>query len=169
MPSIEGGGVEKNLFLVTNFLVKKIKKITLITISKKFKKKFHKSVEFITLSSNIWDTYGRKFKYFLALILLIKEILKDKPDRVKELLKDEMTHRPRLPEQEPFVKYLKSQTNAKKLSEVSGIDYTTVEHWFRFTKYFSYPSKEHWNIIKTHFNEIKYDEELNYEENKEWK
>ena len=38
-----------------------------------------------------------------------------------------------------------------------------------FTKYFSYPSKEHWNIIKTHFNEIKYDEELNYEENKEWK
>ena len=34
MPSIEGGGVEKNLFLVTNFLVKKIKKITLITISK---------------------------------------------------------------------------------------------------------------------------------------
>ena len=78
MPSIEGGGVEKNLFLVTNFLVKKIKKITLITISKKFKKKFHKSVEFITLSSNIWDTYGRKFKYFLALILLIKEILKDR-------------------------------------------------------------------------------------------
>jgi len=78
MPSIEGGGVEKNLFLVTNFLVKKIKKITLITISKKFKKKFHKSVEFITLSSNIWDTYGRKFKYFLALILLIKEILKNR-------------------------------------------------------------------------------------------
>ena len=78
MPSIEGGGVEKNLFLVTNFLVKKINKITLITISKKFKKKFHKSVEFITLSSNIWDTYGRKFKYFLALILLIKEILKDR-------------------------------------------------------------------------------------------
>ena len=78
MPSIEGGGVEKNLFLVSNFLIKKFKKITLITISKNYKKKFHKSIEFISLSSDIWDKYGRKFKYFLALILLIKEILKNK-------------------------------------------------------------------------------------------
>ena len=37
MPSIEGGGVEKNLFLITNYLSNKISKITLITISKKFK------------------------------------------------------------------------------------------------------------------------------------
>ena len=29
MPLIEGGGVEKNLFLVSNFLIKKFKKITL--------------------------------------------------------------------------------------------------------------------------------------------
>jgi len=78
MPSIEGGGVEKNLFLVSNFLIKKFKKITLITISKNYKKKFHKSIEFISLSSDIWDKYGRKFKYLLALILLIKEILKNK-------------------------------------------------------------------------------------------
>ena len=39
MPFIEGGGVEKNLFLVSNFLIKKIRKITIITISKKYKKK----------------------------------------------------------------------------------------------------------------------------------
>jgi len=78
MPSIEGGGVEKNLFLVSNFLIKKLKKITLITISKNYKKKFHKSIRFISLSSDIWDKYGKKFKYFLALILLIKEILKNK-------------------------------------------------------------------------------------------
>ena len=37
MPSIEGGGVEKNLFLVSNHLVK-IFKNALITISKKYKK-----------------------------------------------------------------------------------------------------------------------------------
>ena len=78
MPSIEGGGVEKNLFLVSNFLIKKFKKITLITISKNYKKKFNKSIEFISLSSDIWDKYGRKFKYLLALILLIKEIIKNK-------------------------------------------------------------------------------------------
>jgi len=74
MPSIEGGGVEKNLFLVSNFLIKKFKKVSLITISKNYKKKFNKSIEFISLSSNIWDSFGRKIKYVLALILLIKEI-----------------------------------------------------------------------------------------------
>ena len=77
-PSIEGGGVEKNLFLISKFLIKKFKKVSIITISKNQKKKFNKSIEFISLSSNIWDRYGRKFKYFLALILLIKEILNNK-------------------------------------------------------------------------------------------
>jgi len=77
-PSIEGGGVEKNLFLISNFLIKKFKKVSIITISKNQKKKFNKSIEFISLSSNIWDRYGRKFKYFLALILLIKEIFNNK-------------------------------------------------------------------------------------------
>tara|TARA_B100001250_G_scaffold296870_1_gene258397 strand:+ start:7287 stop:8381 length:1095 start_codon:yes stop_codon:yes gene_type:complete len=78
MPSIEGGGVEKNLFLVSNFLIKKFKKLSVITISKNYKKKFNKSIEFISLSSDIWDKYGRRFKYFLAILLLIKEILKNK-------------------------------------------------------------------------------------------
>ena len=77
-PSIEGGGVEKNLFLVSNFLIKKFKKVSLITISKNYKKKFNKSIEFISLSSNIWDSFGRKIKYVLALILLIKEIFNNR-------------------------------------------------------------------------------------------
>ena len=72
MPSMEVGGVEKNLFLVSNFLRKKFSKVSLITISKSYKKKFHKSIKFISLSSDIWDKYGKKFKYFLSLILLIK-------------------------------------------------------------------------------------------------
>jgi hypothetical protein len=48
MPSIEGGGVEKNLFIVSNYLAKQISKISLITASKKFKKKFTKSLNFIS-------------------------------------------------------------------------------------------------------------------------
>ena len=71
MPLIEGGGVEKNLFLVSNFLIKKLKKISLITTSKKYKKKFHKSIEFISLSSDFHNKYGRKIKYFLALVLIL--------------------------------------------------------------------------------------------------
>jgi len=78
MPSIEGGGVEKNLFIVSNFLIKKFNQVTLITISKKYKKKFNKSINFISLSSDIWDKLGRRFKYFLAIVLLIKEICKNK-------------------------------------------------------------------------------------------
>ena len=40
MPSMEGGGVEKNIILITNYLSKHIKKISLITYDKKFKSKF---------------------------------------------------------------------------------------------------------------------------------
>ena len=77
MPSIEGGGVEKNLFLISNFLATKFNKVSLITISKIYKRKFNKNIQFISLSSDIWDRLGRRFKYFLAIILLIKEIFKN--------------------------------------------------------------------------------------------
>ena len=40
MPSIEGGGVEKNLFLISNFLSKKFSNVSLITTSHEFKNKF---------------------------------------------------------------------------------------------------------------------------------
>ena len=78
MPSIEGGGVEKNLFLVTNYLGKKLDKVALITISKKYKKRFNSSIEFISLISNYWDNLSRRSKYFLSIFLLIKEILKSR-------------------------------------------------------------------------------------------
>ena len=38
MPSIEGGGVEKNLFLISNFLSSKFQRVKLITSSKNQKK-----------------------------------------------------------------------------------------------------------------------------------
>ena len=40
MPSIEGGGVEKNLFIIANFLSTKIKDLSLITASREFDHKF---------------------------------------------------------------------------------------------------------------------------------
>ncbi len=78
MPSIEGGGVEKNFFLVCNYLVRKIKYLKVITISKKYKKQFDKSIILITPSSGIWDRLGRRLKYLVAILLLVKEIKKNK-------------------------------------------------------------------------------------------
>ena len=78
MPSIEGGGVEKNFFLVCNYLVHKVKSLKVITISKKYKKRFDKSVTLITPSLSIWDNFSRRVKYLIATFLLVREILKDK-------------------------------------------------------------------------------------------
>ena len=77
IPSIEGGGVEKNMFIVSNYLAQRIK-VSVLTISKKFQKKLSNNVNFITLKSNFWDKKSRKIKYFLSIILLLHEILKDK-------------------------------------------------------------------------------------------
>ena len=42
MPSIEGGGVEKNLFIISNYLATKLNKISIISASLKYKSKFKK-------------------------------------------------------------------------------------------------------------------------------
>ena len=38
IPTIEDGGVEKNLFIISNYLKDKIKNVCLITVSNQFKK-----------------------------------------------------------------------------------------------------------------------------------
>tara|TARA_B100001964_G_C14154432_1_gene563608 strand:+ start:207 stop:1301 length:1095 start_codon:yes stop_codon:yes gene_type:complete len=73
-PSIEGGGVEKNLFLISNFLSLKLNNIFLITASSEFKKKFEK-LNFITPYFNL-TKYGRKIKYIFCLYELLKIIIK---------------------------------------------------------------------------------------------
>ena len=78
MPSIEGGGVEKNLFIISDFLTKKINDISLITISKNFKKKFNKKIKFISPKLNFWDSLGRRKKFIVSLFLLLIEIFKDR-------------------------------------------------------------------------------------------
>ena len=78
MPSIEGGGVEKNLFIVSNFLSMKLKKVSVISASKKYSKKFNNKIEFISPKNNIWDRFSRRVKYMVCLLMLIKEILKNR-------------------------------------------------------------------------------------------
>lgn len=77
IPSIEGGGVEKNFFIVSNYL-SKYKKVSVITISKSYKPRFNSKIKFITTKYGSLDKLGRRSKYFIALFLLLKEILKNK-------------------------------------------------------------------------------------------
>ena len=76
MPSIEGGGVEKNLFLISNFLSNKFSDVSLITASYQFQKKFEK-LELITPYLNL-TKFGRKIKYIFCLYELLKIIIKKK-------------------------------------------------------------------------------------------
>ena len=55
MPSIEGGGVEKNLFIISNYLSSHLKNLSIITLSKSFKKKFNKKINFITPKKNFLE------------------------------------------------------------------------------------------------------------------
>ena len=78
IPSIEGGGVEKNLFIISNFLKDKIKNLSVITISNKFKNRFNSKIKFISLKADFWNSIGRRKKFLMGLLLLFLEILKDR-------------------------------------------------------------------------------------------
>ena len=78
MPSIEDGGVEKNFFIISKFLAKKIKNISVITANKNFNKKL-RDINIINPNFNTVSEYaGRKWKYLLCLLELIKLIAKNK-------------------------------------------------------------------------------------------
>ena len=77
-PSIEDGGVEKNLFLITNFLAAKNIKILVITADKSRKKEFSNNIKFIYPKNINFDGTKRYKKYFFCLLLLAKQLLFNK-------------------------------------------------------------------------------------------
>lgn len=77
MPSVEGGGVEKNLFLISNFLSLKIQKITFITASSKIKK-LNKKIHIYNPKFLNKITNSRFIKIALSSFLLIKALKKNK-------------------------------------------------------------------------------------------
>ena len=78
MPSMEGGGVEKNIILISNFLSKNIKELALITFDNKFNKKFNKKINIINYQKKTNKKYSKYYKYFFCLLLLSKEIILNK-------------------------------------------------------------------------------------------
>ena len=96
------------------------------------------------------------------------EYLKNNPHLIDQFDKPFM-YRPNLPDKFQFINYLKSQTTIKELVNNTDIPKTKIEHWFRKDNCFSYPTIEDWNKIKPSLKEIKFDEELTYEVEKDWK
>ena len=78
IPSIEKGGAEKNLFIISNYLSNQFERLTVISATKKAKKNFSKKIEFLCPDSEIWDIFGRGIKTFISISFLIKKILQDR-------------------------------------------------------------------------------------------
>ena len=77
MPFIGIGGVEKNLFIISNFLSKKIKDISICTSSTKYKNKFLKNVKFIS-PKKVPENLNIRIKYLICLFMLFKLFIKDR-------------------------------------------------------------------------------------------
>ena len=62
--------------------------------------------------------------------------------------------RKELPEQKEFVEFIRDKSNAKNLSEDSGVKLSKAEHWFRYDELgFAYPSIEDWSIIREYLDD----------------
>ena len=68
IPSIEGGGVEKNLFIISDYLKDKIKNISLITVSNKFKNRFSHKIRFVSPKGKFLGLDRKKKKIYCWLI-----------------------------------------------------------------------------------------------------
>lgn len=77
MPTIEAGGVEKNLFIIANYLAKKISNSTLITYESNFNHRF-KSLKIINSQINFKNITSKKLKYLFCIYELIRLFLNDK-------------------------------------------------------------------------------------------
>ena len=72
IPSIEFGGVEKNLSHISNFLAKKYKQIILISAAKPKNKIFSKNIKILAPKSNFFKNKSRLIKSFICTFLLYK-------------------------------------------------------------------------------------------------
>ena len=73
-PSIEYGGVEKNLFIIKNYISKKIN-VSIITANNNHKKKFSKKINFFTPEKN-FNNASRFIKNIISIILFFKNFKK---------------------------------------------------------------------------------------------
>jgi glycosyltransferase involved in cell wall biosynthesis len=74
IPSIEGGGVEKNLYYISNYLSKKNIDIYIVTANTNHKKFFNNKIKYICPDSLKWNNSSRFIKTLICLALIIKKL-----------------------------------------------------------------------------------------------
>ncbi len=81
IPSIEDGGVEKNLYLISNYLKDCGIDLEILTANYDKSKKFKKGIKLIGTKSVFWQKQNRLIKYLACLLLLFANLIvrKDKP------------------------------------------------------------------------------------------
>ena len=77
-PTIEDGGVEKNLFNISNFFSKKIANIFLITANTDKKKKFNERIKFLSPNNYFWIHKSRFLKTLVCIFLFINFFINNK-------------------------------------------------------------------------------------------
>ena len=78
IPSVEGGGVEKNLFYITNYFQLKFKNIYLISADKLKPHTFGKNIKLIVPNTNYFNNKSRFVKSIICSYLLIKYFINRK-------------------------------------------------------------------------------------------
>ena len=71
IPSIEGGGVEKNLFYIIEYLKSKFNQIYLVTADKPTREKLNKKIKIISPKSNFFRNKNRLIKSFICTYLTL--------------------------------------------------------------------------------------------------
>ena len=74
IPSIESGGVEKNLFYIADYLSKKNIETYIVTANKNKKKLFNSKVNFICPRSSRWNNSSRMVKSLVCLGLIVRRL-----------------------------------------------------------------------------------------------
>ncbi|MDA7713745.1 glycosyltransferase [Candidatus Pelagibacter sp.] len=70
IPSIEDGGVEKNLFEISNYLNNNKFSLEILTCNNNMSSKFSKDIKFIGTKSTFWQNKNKLLKYIICLFLL---------------------------------------------------------------------------------------------------
>ena len=78
VPSIEDGGVEKNLFLIANYFANKGIKTNVVSANLDKKKKFSNKINFISPKINFLNKKNRFYKTIFCFYLLLKLFIKKK-------------------------------------------------------------------------------------------
>tara|TARA_Y100001970_G_scaffold234571_1_gene293043 strand:+ start:6657 stop:7766 length:1110 start_codon:yes stop_codon:yes gene_type:complete len=77
MPFIGGGGVEKNLYAISNHLADKVD-VTICTLSKEKKNKFNRNIKFLSPKYKINKNINIRLKYVFCLLTLFKFLIQNK-------------------------------------------------------------------------------------------